>query len=419
MKCDLLIVIAAFALTSKPFAVVADHPEAVPQREFVISFMIPPPFSENSYRQIANAHFNTVPLLHNGTDAQRQEMVRYLEALELRFMAYTANVPFEALCDLPQGAECMGYFLGDEPGADQFSALALKTREIRRLRPDKLVFANLYPNWATTKQLQASAYEEYVDRYLAAVAPDVLCFDHYPLIRPDQPIEPGWARYHSNLALIRAKALEREIPFWVFVNAMPYSTHTAPTEAQLRWQINASLAYGTKGILYFAYYTLPDWHEFRKGGALVAADGRTTRQYEHAKRINLELKNIGPVLMDLTSDAVIHIGAHDNASRLLENCAISHIGPSESTDPPHNYLIGTFRHKDGRRAVMINNGSFSFSAWATVVFDADIQRVTEVARQSGEEVPVQDESPNLPGFQISLDASDSRLFLLPANQTDE
>ena len=62
------------------------------------------------------------------------------------------------------------------------------------------------------------------------------------------------------------------IPFWNFFNIMPYGPHTDPTEAQVRWQVNASLIYGAKGLLYFCYFT-PGGDEFPKGGAIIGQDG--------------------------------------------------------------------------------------------------------------------------------------------------
>ena len=39
--------------------------------------------------------------------------------------------------------------------------------------------------------------------------------------------------------------------------------------------------------------------------------------------------------------------------------------------------------------------------------------VREVDKQSGKALQVYDDSPNMPGLQVSLDAGEGRLFLLP------
>ena len=63
--------------------------------------------------------------------------------------------------------------------------------------------------------------------------------------------------------------------------------------------------------------------------------------------------------------------------------------------------------------MLINNYHFAYSAWPTVTFDADAANVTEVNPKTGKESPVIDDSPDMPGLQISLDAGEGRLFLLP------
>ena len=47
-----------------------------------------------------------------------------------------------------------------------------------------------------------------------------------------------------------------------------------------------------------------------------------------------------------------------------------------------------------------------------MVFDSGGE-VVEISREDGREHPVMDDSPELPGIQLSLGAGDARLFLLP------
>ncbi len=86
----------------------------------------------------------------------------------------------------------------------------------------------------------------------------------------------------------------------------------------------------------------------------------------------------------------------------------------DSVDPPGDYFVGAFRHADGRRAALLVNYRFSFSAWPTVIFDAPVERVREVDKRTGREIPVRDESPDMPGVQLSLAYGEGRLFRLPA-----
>eukprot|EP01052_Picozoa_sp_SAG31_P040706 SAG31_NODE_5963_length_2236_cov_1.144127_1_plen_360_part_00 len=90
------------------------------------------------------------------------------------------------------------------------------------------------------------------------------------------------------------------------------------------------------------------------------------------------------------------------------------------------FVVGEFEHTDGRKAVMVQNFDHTLSAMPTLVFpDATVNATADptkpvlhevVQRNSveGEEVAVEDELLTVPGLQISLDASEARLFLLRA-----
>jgi len=306
----------------------------------------------------------------------------------------------ERFCDHPA---LWGFMEKDEPNTSEFAQLRGAVDSLRASCPGRLTFINLLPNYANAGQLGAQSYKEYVKQFLDVVEPDVLCMDHYPMMTPDHD---GRERYCDNLRVFRRLALQKGIPFWNFFNTMPYGPQFDPTEAQLRWQVYTSLAYGAKGVLYFCYWT-PRGGEFPKGGAILTPEGEKTRHYDQAQRINAALKNLGPTLMQLTSEEVVRVARGDDPTTTLVNTPIRSITPGD-------YLVGVFRHADGRRAVLLNNYDFTYTAWPTVAFDVDDGKVVEVDPRTGEEVAAIDNSPDMEGLQLSLDAGDGRLFLLPA-----
>ena len=83
-------------------------------------------------------------------------------------------------------------------------------------------------------------------------------------------------------------------------------------------------------------------------------------------------------------------------------------------DPPGEFVIGIFSHSDGRRAVLIVNHDYSFTAWPALEFAVDAARVLEVNKSTGQIAPVIDDSPELKGLQLSFGPGDARLFLIPA-----
>jgi len=385
----------------------AQQPAEVPrfhQDRFAIGFWVDPPAGadmEARYAEIAAANFT---LVLGGFGATTPETVRRQLALceqyGLRAVVAQAGLPPEQLPDSPA---CWGYMLRDEPNARDFPALRQTVDAIRAARPGKLAYINLYPDYASEAQLGTPTYEEHVTRFVDEVNVDVLSMDHYPMMRPDADGRDG---YCANLAVMREQSLRAGIPFWNFFNTMPFGPHSDPTEAQLRWQIATSLAYGAKGVLYFCYWT-PPGDEFPKGGAIITLEGRRTRHYDQATRINAAVKSLGPTLMQLTSTAVYRVPPDADPAQVLAGTPLRSLTPGD-------YLVGVFRHADGRRAVLLNNYSFAYTSWPTVEFDADPAQVTEVDQSTGQETPVVDDSPAMGGLQLSLDAGWGRLFLLPA-----
>jgi hypothetical protein len=355
---------------------------------------------EARYEEVAEANF-TFALGVSGA-ATSEAASRQIACCEKYGLKAIVSMAGLAPDHLPTNAECWGYFLADEPGPDAFPGLRKQVDAIRQARPGKLAFINLYPNSVPRSAIGNKTYPELVKEFVAQIQPDVLSMDHYPHFTPKSD---GRQLYCDNLEIFRNESLAAGIPFWNFFNTLPYGDHLDPTEAQLRWQIFTSLAYGAKGVMYFCYWT-PAGDEFPKGGAIITRKGKKTRHYEEAKRINGSVKNLGPTLLQLTNTTVVFLTPDSNYTNAMKGLPIQSITPGE-------YLIGVFRHADGRRAVLLNNYHFAYSSWPTVTFDVPAEKVVEVSQLTGREAPVEDDSPDMPGLQISLDAGQGRLFILP------
>jgi hypothetical protein len=397
-----LVTVALVAALQLCHAAAAD-PHFVQDRLAVGLWVDPPPDQQTDARFAELAEANFTFLIGNfgaTTPVAVSNQIRLCEKHGLKTIVSMAGLPPDRL---PNDPACWGYFLADEPGPGAFPELRKTVDALRQARPGKIAYVNLLPNCASARALGTTNYVEHVARFLREVRPDVLSMDHYPMFSPEAEGREG---YCQNLEDMRQQSLAAGVPFWNFFNTMPYGPHTDPTEAQLRWQINASLAYGAKGVMYFCYWT-PPGAEFPKGGAILRRDGTRTRHYDEARRLNGRLKQLGPTLMQLTSTGVYRVRPQDDPATALKGSPVRSLTPGD-------YLVGAFRHADGCRAVLVQNYHFAYSAWPTVEFDAAPAAVLEVSPVTGEAAPVVDSSPDMPGLQISLDAGDARLFLLPA-----
>jgi len=377
-------------------------PRRFVQDRFAIGFWVDPPADADMDRHYADLAAANFTLVIGGFGAGSPEQVdRQIALCETHGLRAIVSDAGRNPRQLPESSAVWGYRLRDEPPAGEFPGLRETVETLREVRPGRLAYVNLFPNYASPAQLGAPDYDAYVNSFVATVDPDVLSMDHYPMMTPD---EDGRREYCSNLAVMRRASQERDVPFWNYFNSMPFGPHGDPTEAQLKWQIYTSLAYGAKGVLYFCYWT-PRGGEFPKGGAIITAEGAKTRHYGQAQRINGAVKNLGKTLMKLTSSEVRRVEPQSNPTEVLRNAPIRQLTSGD-------YLVGVFQHADGRRAVLLNNYSFAYTAWPTVEFDVPREKIREVCPQTGEEIEVRDDSPDMPGLQTSLDAGEGRLFLL-------
>lgn len=398
MKFMPLILTMLIMLLAAEIAQAQDEGRFVQDR-FAIGFWVDPPadqITDERYREIAEAHFNFV--LGPFGPKNAEDVAKQLDLCEKYDMKTIVKV-FEQPENLPEHPACWGYYIVDEPGAGGIPDIKARIDTFRKHRPGKLAYFNLLPNYATPGQLGAANYDEYIRRFARETGCEVLCMDYYPMLTPTADGRDG---YCGNLEVMRKYALEMDIPHWNFFNIMPFGPHHDPAESHVRWQIFTSLAYGSKGVLYFCYWT-PRGGEFPKGGAIIAADGQRTRHYDQARRINFAVKNLGPTLMKLTSTDVIRVKPGEDAADKLKNTPIKNITGGG------DYLVGVFKHSDGRHAVLLNNYDHNYTAWPTVEFAAE--KVVEVDQSDGREKPLRDDSPDMEGIQLSFDAGEGRLFL--------
>ena len=404
-------VLAAVTLTVLTQLVGAEVPtKTFVQDRFAIGLWVAPeagPGIEARYKELADAGFN---LVIGTSGANVVEQLALCNRLGLKAIPNSAG-PDAPWLDDPA---CWGTLLTDEPNASAFPELAKQAAAIREKHPGRFGYINLFPTYATPEQLGNPTYDEHLAKFVAQVKPEVLSMDHYPLMSPTADGRNG---YCQNLEFMRLHSVSAKIPFWNYFQAMPFANHPDPTEAQLRWQVFTSVAYGAKGVLYFCYWTpgkgAGGEGEFPKGGAIITAEGRRTRHYDEARRINAELRQFGPVLMNCTGTGVRRFATTNHVAPPADGFPLRSVA-SVGTDAPSEFVVGALSHQDGRRAVMVVNHSLAHTAWVTVDFGIPASEVLEVDKTTGRIEPVVDDSPELKGFQLSFGAGDGRLFVLPA-----
>jgi hypothetical protein len=288
-----------------------------------------------------------------------------------------------------------GFYGWDEPASDLFAPLGALNQEFTKQAPNLLFHINLFPTYATPQQLGTPNYRDHLKRYLAAVKPQVLCFDHYALMA-DGAIRPD---YFENLALIREEALKNRLPPWIFILSSRHFNYADPNEGQMRWQAYTALAYGMKGILYFLYWPYKPLSDT----AIVDLEGKPTRLYPIVKKINGEIRTLGKTLLSLTSTGAYHTG------RIPAGAARLPLDAPLQLPADKSLVVGLFEDPGKIQYVLIANADPQQPVDFTVTLHPEVKRLWAISPADGEASPVA-----LSGNQAAyrLEAGDGRLFRL-------
>jgi hypothetical protein len=269
-----------------------------------------------------------------------------------------------------------GYFLCDEPGAGAFPGLAIMTGLVREAAPRTPAYVNLFPNYAGPGQLGTDTYEKYVDDFATTVRPAQLCYDHYALMDDGTLRDSYWA----NLAEMRTAAQKYNVPFWNIILSVAHFHYRIPTADDFRFEVYSSLASGARGIVYYSYFAYPVGN-YR--GAAIDQFGHATPTWDNIQNVNLQIQNLAPTLLNLTSDLV---AAMDG-----------------------DFGVGDFTHVNGTRYVMIVNEDLRRSASCSPQFRHAPKRVKLISPYSGQAEPMEGEQTWLaPGGGVLLELSNDK-----------
>lgn len=243
-----------------------------------------------------------------------------------------------------------GELLFDEPGKPLFSSVRAFIKQYEELYPDKMWHVNLFPTYATGG-IKTTSYEDYISSWLNIIDPNYLSYDSYPLLKTGGIIQD----YFYNLDLVRAKTLERGIPFWTFIQTLSIAQTPGvpdkrdPSEKEIRWQVWINLAFGAKGIQYFCYWSPGSGAEVFSD-ALITREGEKTDKYAYVKKINSDIKKTGRILLDCNAVGVIQTTV--NPYPLYEEERTS-FGPIKGVSGDDS-VVGCFIDKDGHYRILIS-----------------------------------------------------------------
>ncbi|MCQ2448589.1 MAG: dockerin type I repeat-containing protein [Clostridia bacterium] len=241
-------------------------------------------------------------------------------------------------------------------------------------------YVNLLPYWSNNGTAQN--YADYLEEYCTTYSPKQLSFDYYVYNRASIT---DCSEYFENLGMVRQVSIDHNVPFWAFVQAgndfrdngdnSPSSKYL-PSEAQFRWNVNMSLAYGAKGIQYFPllqpyFYSHTGTQNDFARNALIGADGTPTQWYDYAKSVNKNIAAVDDVLMKAESKGIIPVGTYAVRNVVGTNVLSSYNELTSVSVPALDHygaVVGCFDYY-GKTALYVVNYDINKARDITLNFD--------------------------------------------------
>ncbi len=354
---------------------------AWPPKTIPIACWCSPPepyITVEEYRRLAQAGFtvllppcegvSTVAQNHKILDTARSAGLKVLIADSRMPLALTghpeAKAALQAIVnDYHRHPALLGYFLTDEPGAKQFAGLSEVMAELRRLDPNHLAYINLFPNYASDdratnpSQLNTATYDEYLDKFMQTVKPQVLSWDHYFFLANSDR-----TGFFGNMdsAQRAAGSTDPATPFWQIVLSVKHGPYRALTENELRFEAMQTLAYGGQGLVYFTCWLPTDDATFHWSDSILNRDGSPGPLYEAVKHVNQEVTTLSKWLY----------GAHVIST--FQTGDVPPDGRAQANDVPvtisgaGNLTVGAFRDIKGYFYGLVTNRDYKQGVTATV-----------------------------------------------------
>lgn len=261
-----------------------------------------------------------------------------------------------------------GYHLKDEPDGNQLSELGKTARLVNEIAPGKWAYINLPPG-------MGGWYDStYVQLFVDQCKPMFISYDNYPIGESDRH-GFSWG-YWANMWDIRSASLRNNIPFHTILLTAAHFGYRSPTFNDLMLQVYGALAYGAKGLGYYKFVgetlhlmeapELGNWN----GAPLDEFHDINPVPYYNMKRMNKRVQALAPVLLNLKSTDVYHIGGDSIPQR---NHSITDSSLIQGMEAGTAFIIGEFTHtKDNSKWIMIVNKDLKASTFVRPKFSSKI-----------------------------------------------
>lgn len=270
-----------------------------------------------------------------------------------------------------------GYYLKDEPSADEFANLGAWAKRIQAVDNEHFCYLNLLPTYASLDQLKSKSYRDHVQTYIREVPTQVLSFDHYPIIEGKDGLSLR-EDYYENLEIFSDEAKKAGKPFWAFSLAVAHTPYPIPDLAQMRVQMFSNLAYGAQALQYFTYWTPgknPNWN-FHHGP--IGLDGKRTDIYDKVKELNEEIQVLQSIFKGSKVLQIRHAGSYIPSATTRLTTLPSKVTKLQVIPSTANKQAGALIsevQKNQHRYLIIVNRDFKNRMGLDIALDSTAKRV--------------------------------------------
>ena len=286
----------------------------------------------------------------------------------------------------------IGYFLIDEPGFQSQPPFYHCFKAFRDAMPEADVHFNFLGDLAGMEELMQSEAGPYVD---------YLMWDAY--IYLNEGVRDNVLFNCSNR--VRELGLKYGVKTAQYVQSCGFNnTFRRPDGDELRYNVNAALAYGNKQIAYFTYRR-PEGVTESFTPAIVNEDGTRTDVYDAVKGINTAALQLGPTLMSVEALEVYHTGAESGANNPLP--ADFFLQPTSSSG--RGLIVSYMKNLDtNQNYVMLVNRDYENAATVSFTVDEAAGALQYVSQADGSLKALTGSSVELaPGGCILIKTADS------------
>ena len=171
--------------------------------------------------------------------------------------------------------------------------------------PESAYLANLLPFYVGDSEEDGEGYRQYLKRYLETFGSenDYISFDHYLYVTAENPHGGGnqLSAFLANLHMVSQACNENGKEMLVILQSMDvwkpdggegYYTVSAN---MMRFQAYTAMAFGAKGICWYAPYT---WKHF-----MINEDGTKNENFDKFYEADGDVKSLEPIFMRYTADS--------------------------------------------------------------------------------------------------------------------